>query len=82
MPDAGEGNANALAARTAFTAPAWRHVLVLVVGALLVPGRRTVASVLRVMGLEQAAHFTNYHRVLTRLNDAGGHGSKGARHLQ
>jgi hypothetical protein len=77
MPDVGEGNANALAAwmgpsRTAFTAPTWRHVLVLVVGARLVPGRRTVASVLRVMGLEQAAHFTNYHRVLTRLNDAGG----------
>jgi hypothetical protein len=59
MPDAGEGNANALAAwmgrfRTAFTAPTWRHVLVLVVGALLVPGRRTVASVLRVMGLERS----------------------------
>jgi DDE superfamily endonuclease len=77
MPDAGEGDApNALAAwmepfRTAFTAPTWRHVLVLVAGALLVPGRRTVASALRVMGLEQVAHFTNYHRVLNRNTWSG-----------
>ena len=50
----------------AFTAPTWRHVLVLVMGAILVPGRRTVASALRVMGLEQVAQFCNYHRVLNR----------------
>lgn len=35
-------------------------------GAILVPGRRTVASVLRVMGLSQVRNFTNYHRVLNR----------------
>jgi hypothetical protein len=35
-------------------------------GAILVPGRRTVASALRVMGLEQGAQFSNYHRVLNR----------------
>lgn len=52
--------------RAAFTAPTWQHVLVLVMGAVLVPGRRTVASALRVMGLEQVAHFSNYHRVLNR----------------
>ena len=52
--------------RAAFTAPAWRHVLVLVTGALLVPGRRTVASALRVLGLGKSLHFTNYHRVLNR----------------
>lgn len=52
--------------RAAFTAPAWRHVLVLVTGALLVPGRRTVASALRVLGLGESLHFTNYHRVLNR----------------
>src|SRR3954452_5446635 len=52
--------------RDAFTAPTWEHVLVLVMGAILVPGRRTVASALRVMGLGQARHFTNYHRVLNR----------------
>lgn len=52
--------------RTGFTAPTWRHVLVLIAGAILVPGRRTVASILRVMGLDQVAHFSNYHRVLNR----------------
>ena len=49
-----------------FTAPTWQHVLVLVVGAILAPGRRTVAAALRVTGLDQDPHFTNYHRVLNR----------------
>ncbi len=44
----------------------WRHVQVLVVGAILAPGKRTVTSVLRVMGLSQTQHFQNYHRVLNR----------------
>jgi DDE superfamily endonuclease len=68
---AGRDVPNALAAwmqpfRGAFTAPTWRRVLVPVMGAILVPGRRTVASALRVMGLEQVAQFSNYHRVLNR----------------
>lgn len=50
--------------RPAFTAPTWRLVLVLVTGAILVPGRRTVASALRVMGLGQISNFTKFHRVL------------------
>jgi hypothetical protein len=49
-----------------FTAPTWQHVLVLVLGAILTPGRRTVAAALRILGLDQDAHFTNYHRVLNR----------------
>ena len=49
-----------------FTAPTWQHVLVLIVGAILTPGRRTVAAALRVIGLDQDPHFTNYHRVLNR----------------
>ena len=49
-----------------FTLPTWRHVLVLVAGATLSPGRRTVAAALRVVGLDQEASFTNYHRVLNR----------------
>lgn len=52
--------------RSAFTAPTWQHVMVLVMGAILVPGRRTVAAALRVMGMDQVPHFTNYHRVLNR----------------
>jgi hypothetical protein len=52
--------------RGAFTAPTWQHVMVLVMGAILVPGRRTLASALRVMGLDQVPNSTNYHRVLNR----------------
>src|SRR5215212_11877694 len=51
--------------RCHFTAAAWRHVLVLVGGALLAPGRRTVAAALRVMGLGEVAGFAVYHRVLS-----------------
>jgi len=48
-----------------FTTAVWRHVLVLVAGALLVPGRRTVTAALRAMGLDQAPGFAVYHRVLS-----------------
>lgn len=34
--------------------------------AILVPGRRTVGSALRVTERDQVAHFTNYNRVLIR----------------
>jgi hypothetical protein len=51
--------------RCHFTAAVWRHGLVLVGGALLAPGRRTVAAVLRVMGLGEAAGFAVYRRVLS-----------------
>jgi hypothetical protein len=51
---------------TMFTAPTWQRVLVLLIGAVLSPGRRTVAAALRVTGLDQDPHFTNYHRVLNR----------------
>ena len=39
--------------QSAFTAPTWQHAMVLIMGAILVPGRRTVASALRVTGLDQ-----------------------------
>src|SRR5215211_7143435 len=51
---------------TDLTKPTWCHVLTLVAGAILVPGRRTVAAMLQVMGLGQLSTFTNYHRVLNR----------------
>ena len=50
---------------SSFTAAVWRHVLVLVAGTLLTPGRRTVTAALRVMGLDQAPGFAVYHRVLS-----------------
>jgi len=49
-----------------FSARVWRQIQILLVGAILAPGKRTVTSVLRVMGLSQTAHFQNYHRVLNR----------------
>ena len=49
-----------------FSTRVWRHVPLLVVGAILAPGQRTVAAVLRVMGLDQVATFQTYHRVLNR----------------
>ena len=52
--------------RSCFTGPTFRHVLVLVTGAILTPARRTITAMLSVLGLSQAPTFTNYHRVLNR----------------
>ena len=49
-----------------FTGPTWRNLLVLLAGALLAPGRRTVTSALSVLGLRTVTGFTNFHRVLNR----------------
>ena len=49
-----------------FSERVWVHAQVLVLGALLAPGIRTVSRCLRVMGLTWETHFTNYHRVLNR----------------
>src|SRR5947208_3479035 len=51
----------------AFTAPTFRHVLVLVSGTIFASGRRTVAAaLLRAVGLGDERRFTTYHRVLNR----------------
>jgi len=42
-----------------------RQVQVLIIGALLTPGKRTVTSALRVMGRHQEPQFQKYHRVLS-----------------
>lgn len=44
----------------------WAHARVLIVGALLTRGQRTVTAALRVMGLGDEKDFVNYHRVLQR----------------
>src|SRR5215204_912031 len=49
-----------------FSRCVFRHVQVLVAGAILAPGKRTVASALRAMGLDQEKRFHRYHRVLSR----------------
>jgi DDE superfamily endonuclease len=49
-----------------FSQRVFEHVKLLIVGAILAPGKRTVTSVLRVMGQSDDRHFQNYHRVLSR----------------
>jgi hypothetical protein len=47
-----------------FTNPTWRNAQVLLIGAILCNGKRTVSSALRVMGLSSESNFSKYHRVL------------------
>jgi hypothetical protein len=51
-----------------FTNPTWEHAKILLLGALLARGKRTVTACLRVLGLADEAHFQNYHRVLNRAS--------------
>jgi hypothetical protein len=49
-----------------FSERVWAHVRLLLAGAILAPGKRTVASALRAVGLQQERRFCRYHRVLSR----------------
>src|SRR5215216_2515910 len=49
----------------------WRHAEVLLIGAILAPGQRTVTNVLRIAGLCRERRFTNHHRVLNRAAWSG-----------
>lgn len=49
-----------------FSRRLWPHVRVLLAGAILAPGNRTVSAALRVMGLGRTEQFQRYHRVLNR----------------
>jgi hypothetical protein len=49
-----------------FSRPVWQHVKVLMTGAVLAPGQRTVTAILRLMGRSTAPNFPTYHRVLNR----------------
>ena len=49
-----------------FSRPVWQHAKVLLAGAILAPGKRPVASILRLMGKADEPHFQTYHRVLNR----------------
>jgi DDE superfamily endonuclease len=44
----------------------WRRAELLLIGAILAPGKRTVTSLLRIVGLSREPRFTSYHRVLNR----------------
>jgi DDE superfamily endonuclease len=49
-----------------FTRPTWRNALLLLTGAILAPGKRTVTAALRILGREQETDFPIYHGVLSR----------------
>jgi DDE superfamily endonuclease len=49
-----------------FSRPVWQHAKLLLTGAILAPGNRTVASILRIMGKADEPHFQPSHRVLNR----------------
>ena len=51
-----------------FSKRVWQHAQVLLAGAILAPGARTVSSALRAMGLDQEKRFHRYHRVLSRAS--------------
>ena len=59
-----------------FSARVWVHAQVLLVGAMLASGPRTVTAALRVMGLALESRFTNYHRVLSRATWSARQGSR------
>ena len=49
-----------------FQSKTWRKVPVLLIGTLLVPGKRTVTAALRVMGMKDDVKYAKYHPVLNR----------------
>jgi DDE superfamily endonuclease len=51
-----------------FSKRVWQNAQVLLMGAILAPGRRTVGSALRAIGLDQHERFHRYHRVLSRAS--------------
>jgi hypothetical protein len=49
-----------------FTRPTWLHIPLLLAGAILAPGRRTVTAALRILGRERDPDFCTFHRILNR----------------
>ena len=64
LPDAIVSVLNPFA--TLFRSPTWLKAQILLVGAILAPGQRTVASALRVMGRCDHRDYARYHEVLNR----------------
>ncbi len=59
----------------------WQHVQVLLLGAILTPGKRTVTAALRVMGRAHVKSFQQDHRVLNRAVWSSLEGSRLLLHL-
>jgi DDE superfamily endonuclease len=54
----------------------WEKAQVMLVGAILCQGKRTVSRVLQVMGLGQEKHYGKYYRMLSRVGWSGLAGAK------
>jgi hypothetical protein len=52
--------------RPFFSKRGWPLAVILLGGAILAPGKRTVTAALRIMGVSQERYFQNYQRVLNR----------------
>jgi DDE superfamily endonuclease len=59
-----------------FSDRVWQQAQVLLIGAMLAPGKRTVTSCLRITGRSQERRFVNYHRVLSRACWSGREASR------
>ena len=59
-----------------FSDRVWVHAQVILLGAILTPGPRTVTAALRAMGLAMERHFTNDHRVLNWATWSARQGSR------
>jgi len=49
-----------------FSEAVWYYAQILLIGAILAPGKRTVSAVLYVLGQKDDGQYQNYHRVLNR----------------
>jgi len=49
-----------------FSDAVWYYAQILLIGAILAPGKRTVSAVLYVLGQKDDRQYQNYHRVLNR----------------
>jgi hypothetical protein len=49
-----------------FSETVWDYAQILLMGAVLAPGKRTVSAALTVLGLKDDRQYQNYHRVLNR----------------
>lgn len=54
-----------------FSERVWDYAQILLMGAILAPGKRTVSATLTVIGLKDDQQYQNYHRVLNRAKWCG-----------
>lgn len=59
-----------------FSKPIFVHVRLLLAGAILAPGKRTVTAVLRILGLKDEQRFHKYHRVLSHARWSARNGAR------